>query len=485
MIRTSTLLRCSIVIAAIPCLIIAQEASDLSSSDAQILSEISQHNELMANLEYLSDLVGPRLTGSTQQKTASEWAEQKFRSYGLANVHQERWIIAHSWTRGTAEARITAPVSRRLAIASMGWSPGTDGEVEGPVVYVDAKSASDLDRYKTKLSGAIVILEEPRVVSPPYQNGHPPVQFPLRPPYHDLSNQASAPNPFYEVRTKFFKTEGVRVILRDSANPYNLMRMSNGSAGDYEPGLIPSAYLSHEDYALIWRLLKQGGVRLRVNLNNSFSSGPVETSNTIAEIRGSEKPDEIVMVGAHIDSWDLASGSTDDGTGVVTILEAARALAKLNLAPKRTIRFVLFSGEEQGEVGSKAYVSQHKQELPNISAILVNDTGTGPVLTIGVHENYDDIEALHRILAPVASQLQLIEPKLSRTFGSDYASFNAAGVPGFSCIGDAPEYAETEHTQSDTFDKASEEGLVQSAQLMAAWAFNTAQYPTLLPRKKK
>lgn len=485
MIRTSPLLCCLFITLAIPCPLIAQEEKEVSSQDAQILSEISQHNELMTNLEYLSDLIGPRLTGSTQQMAASEWAEQKFRSYGLTNVHQETWTIAHAWVRGTAEAQLIAPISRRLAVASTGWSPSTDGEVEGPVVYVDAKSPSDLDRYRTKLTGAVLILEEPRVVLPPYQNGHPPVQFPLRPPYADSPKQISPPDPFYEIRTKFFKAQGVRAVLRDSGNPYNLMRMSNGSAGDYAPGVIPTAYLSHEDYALIWRLLKHGDVRLRLNLNNSFSAGPAGTSNTVAEIRGSEKPDDVVILGAHIDSWDLASGSTDNGTGVVSILEAARALVKLNLAPKRTIRFVLFSGEEQGEVGSRLYVSQHKEELPNISAILVNDTGTGPIVTIGVHENYEDIEALHKILAPVASQLRLLEPKLSRTFGSDYASFNAVGVPGFSCIGDAPEYAETEHTQSDTFDKASEAGLVQSAQLMGAWAFNTAQYPTLLPRNNK
>jgi Zn-dependent M28 family amino/carboxypeptidase len=144
---------------------------------------------------------------------------------------------------------------------------------------------------------------------------------------------------------------------------------------------------------------------------------------------------------------------------------------------------VLFSGEEQGEAGSKLYVSEHKRELPGISAILVNDTGTGRIVTVGVHENYNDIGPLQEILAPVASQLRLLEPKLSRTFGSDYAPFNAAGVPGFSCIGDAPEYSETQHTQSDTFDKASEPGLIESAQLMAVWAFNTAQYPSLLPRR--
>jgi carboxypeptidase Q len=471
------------MILAFPCLLTAQQEDKISLADGQILSEIGQHNELMKNLEYLSDVIGPRLTGSAQQKMASEWAEREFRRYNLTNVHQEKWTIARSWTRGTAEARIIAPVSRRLAIVSAGWSPGTNGEVQGPVVYVSAASASDLDRYKTKLTGAIVILQEPHPVAPPSEVGHPPVQFPLQAPHAEPRADGSSARAFYENRTNFFEAQGVRAILRDSANPYNLMRMSNASKGNYEPGVIPTAFLSHEDYTLIWRLMRRGDVRLQLTLANTFSTAPVETSNTIAELRGAEKPDEVVILGAHIDSWDLASGSTDNGTGVVAILEVARAMQKLKLTPKRTVRFVLFSGEEQGEAGSELYVSEHKQELPKISAILVNDTGTGRILTVGVHENYDDIAALQEILAPVSSQLHLLEPKLSRTFGSDYAPFNAAGVPGFSCIGDAPDYSETQHTQSDTFDKGSEPGLIQSAQLMAVWAFNTAQYPTLLPRR--
>ena len=435
----------------------------------------------MANAEHLSDAIGPRLTGSPQQRTASDWAEQLFRQYGLVNVHQEKWTIAHTWTRGPAEASIIAPVSRRIPIASSGWSPGTDGTVTGPVIFVSAKSSSDLDHYKSKLAGAIVFVDEPDSVTLPNDVGHPAMQFDLRTPYKEP--EAPERESFRSIERKFLKAEGVRALLRDSGKPYNLFGMSNASATDFDPGLLPTAFLTHEDYSLIWRLLKHGEVRMQLSFTNSFSPGPVETSNTVAEIRGSEKPDEIVMLGAHIDSWDLASGSTDNGTGVVVILEAARALAKISPAPKRTIRFVLFSGEEEGQIGSYVYVKQHKDELPTISGILVDDTGTGPVVTVGTHENYNDIGAMQQILAPVSAQLHLLEPKLSRTFGSDYAAFNEAGVPGFSCIGDSPNYDLTHHSQADTLDKVSEAGIIQSAQLMAAWAFNTADYPTLLPRK--
>jgi carboxypeptidase Q len=465
------------------CFLAAQDANEVSSVDTQLLTEIHDHNQLMAHAEHLSDSIGPRLTGSPQQHAASDWAEQLFRQYGLVNVHQEKWPIAHTFTRGPAEATITAPVQRRVAIVSAGWSPSTDGTVSGSVIYVSAKSPADLDRYKSKLAGAIVILDEPDSVTLPNDVGHPAVQFDLQTPYEEPQGPES--ESFHSIERKFLKAEGVRAVLRDSGKPYNLFGMSNVSATDFDPGLLPIAFLVHEDYALIWRLLQHGEVRMQLSFTNSFSPGPVETSNTVAEIRGSEKPDEIVILGAHIDSWDLASGSTDNGTGVVVVLEAARALAKLNPPPKRTIRFVLFSGEEEGQIGSYLYVKQHKDELEKISGILIDDTGTGPIATIGTHENYNDIGAIQRILAPVASQLHLLEPKLSRTFGSDYAAFNEMGVPGFSCIGDVPNYDLTHHSQADTLDKVSEAGLVQSAQLMAVWAFNTAEYPVLLPRKNQ
>lgn len=373
--------------------LIAQLANDLSSADTQILSEIRDHNELMPNLEYLSDFIGPRLTGSVQQLAASRWAEQKFRDYGLSNVHQEKWVVNRAWQRGTAQAELLAPVARRLAIASIGWSPSTNGRVQGPLAYIDANSRPELERYSGKLSGAVVIFEPLRTVDSPYDVARLPTTFPLTEPAEPRPKANDDTRSFYEFRTRFFKEEGVLAVLRDSANPYNLMRMSNGSAGDYEPGLLPVAYLTHEDHALIWRLLERAPVRIELEIANAFSPGPVETSTTVAEISGSEKPGEIVMLGAHLDSWDLASGSTDDGTGVVSVLEAAQALAKLNLKPKRTLRFVLFTGEEQGEIGSHRYVTAHRDELRSISAILVNDTGTSRVVTIGIHENYPDLEA--------------------------------------------------------------------------------------------
>jgi len=245
---------------------------------------------------------------------------------------------------------------------------------------------------------------------------------------------------------------------------------------------LPTAYITSENYELIWRLLKRGPVQVEVEITNSFSDKPVDVYNTVAEIRGSEKPDEVVVIGAHLDSWDLGTGSTDNGTGSMVVLEAARALEKLGLKPKRTIRFVLFSGEEQGLNGSRAYVEAHKADLSKFSAILVHDTGTGKVLSLGLQGNYQDREDLDKALEPLR-EIGLLELSLRSMSGTDHLPFDQAGVPGFYAIQDPVDYNRTHHSQSDTFDRVHEDTLIQGAQVLAVWVYNVAQLPDLLPRK--
>src|SRR5277367_1161623 len=343
------------------------DADPMASADAQILSQVSEHSELMQNLEYLSDEIGPRVTGSPQLKMANDWTADLFRKYGLSNVHLEPWTIAHSWTRGTATARILSPAEHPLTIASAGWSPSTLGTVRGPVVYVDAKTKEDLERFRGKLKGAIVIYQEPESLSPPKPddpNAVRPMQAP--PP---LPGQHPAASPFaamFELarqRNVFFQQEGVAAVMRDSGKPHGLLNMTGIGGAKFDIGAVPTAFITGEGYRMIFRMLKHGPVQLEISIANSFSDKPVEVYNTVAELPGGEKPDEVVMLGAHLDSWDLGTGSTDNGTGSMAVLEAARVLAKLNLKPKRTIRFVLFSGEEQGLYGSEEYVKTHQNEL--------------------------------------------------------------------------------------------------------------------------
>jgi carboxypeptidase Q len=224
-------------------------------------------------------------------------------------------------------------------------------------------------------------------------------------------------------------------------------------------------------------------VRVELNIQNTFTKKPVEVMNTVAEIRGTEKPDEVVILGAHIDSWDLGTGATDNGTGSMAVLEAARAMSRLGVKPRRTIRFVLFSGEEQGLNGSKAYTAAHKKELAKISGVLVHDTGTGRVLTIGLMHNYAVRETIDRVLFPIARSAGLFEPSLRSEGGSDHVPFDEAGVPAFWCIQDNLDYDRTHHSQADTFDRVRLDDLAQGAGVLAVWAYNTAQLPEMLPRK--
>src|SRR5713226_5085031 len=466
-----------------------EEKSPFAAADAQILSEIREHSEAAGNLEYLSDSIGARLTGSPQLKQANEWTRDMFAKYGALNAHLEGWTMERSWARGKASARIVSPVEHPLTIAAAGWSPSTPGAITGAVVYFDAKEKKDFAKFHGKLKGAIVIYQEPASLSPPKPEDpnallsrpmqQPPARIgepPVEDPYEAFLKAARE-------RAEFWKQEGVAAVLRDSNKPHGLLNMTDVSLARYDIGPIPTAFVTGEGYRMIFRMLERHlPVQVEMEMTNTIGDKPMEVYNTVADLRGSEKPDAMVILGAHLDSWDLGTGSTDNGTGSMAVLEAARALAKLNLKPKRTIRFVLFSGEEQGLYGSQEYVKTHKNELDKISAVLVHDTGTGRVLTLGLHDNYQDRELVDQVLAPLP-ELNLLEPRMARSFGTDHLSFDEVGVPGFFCIQDRAEYNLTHHSQSDTFDKVWKDDVNQGAEVLAAWAYNTAQLPGLLPRR--
>jgi carboxypeptidase Q len=459
---------------------------DPSATDKRILQEIQERNHLMENIEYLSDAIGSRLTGSEQLKTAEAWAANLARQYSLENVHLEGWKIAHSWQRGAAQAQIVKPVLRTLTIASAGWSPSTNELVRGNVVYVAATKRDELQAYTGKLRNAIVIYAKPSGLmpqeSPNGPHSGPDVQIP-KPPERGVPSEDEK---FDKERRSFLKGEGVTEVLYDSGKHNALLSMSNVADGYEFREALPTAMLTHEDYSLVWRLLQKGDVEIQIALTNSFSDAPVEVHNVVAEIRGAEKPDEVVILCAHLDSWDLGSGSTDDGTGVVSALEAMRAIKAVGLRPKRTIRLVLFTGEEQGESGSREYVKQYRDEWPKISAVLDDDTGTSRILTLRLHQNYAARQTVDLTLAPM-QDLGLTQPWMERYHGSDYASFNDVGVPGFSLIGNQTDldYDQTHHTQADTFDKVNKSAIIHHAQVLAGWAYNTAQLPEPLPRTWK
>jgi hypothetical protein len=453
--------------------------------DKKILEQAKTGSEIMANLGYISDVIGSRLTGSAALKRANEWTAERMRGYGLTNVHLEPWEMPLGWERGTATARIVEPDNgRSLILAAMAWTPGTNGKVEGDVVVFTAKTKEELSSYKGKLKNAIIISGAPANVLPigekPQPGGAP-------------FSRGNFRNPeFRREMNEFFKSEGVAAVLIDAGKPQGLLNMTGSWRGmdrvNSTTEGLPTAFVAHEHYALLHRLASRPApaqTRVEIEINNKFVPGPIAVYNTVGEIRGSEKPDELVIVGAHLDSWDLGQGTTDNGTGSSVVLETARILSKCGVAPKRTIRFILFTGEEQGLHGSRAYVQQHKDDLPKISLAIVHDTGTGRVNGL----NAGTREVLKPIFEKELASLKEIGVTEfgGRAFsgGSDHASFEQAGVPGLLFSQDPAEYRYTHHSQSDTFDKAKEADLIQGAQAMAVIAMRFANYDKLLPREKK
>lgn len=493
-----------LVCVAFPALAETPEAAQ--SLDEKIIAEAKAKSELMANLTYLSDFIGPRLTGTPALKRANEWAAEKMRSYGLENVKLEPYEIPVGWVRGTATARMVEPDNgRQLLVASAGWVPGTKGKVVGDVVIFQVTRREELAQYKGKLKNAIILRGKPANVAPitdlSYGAGRPrgpmgnPMGNPMggNPPPKDGAGAPPFRGNFEQMRQlqqeirDFLKAEGAAALLQDSGKPHGLLITTGswrGSERAQPQDAIPLLYVAHEHYEMLYRLAqrKDAKTRLELDVTNTFIPGPITVYNTVGEIRGSEKPDEFVVLGAHIDSWDLGQGTTDNGTGTSVVLEAARILAKCGVKPKRTIRFALFSGEEQGLHGSKAYVARHKDELPKTSLAIVHDTGTGKVTAICTMGR----EVLKPLLEKELPFLKSLGVEISTASmsGSDHQSFEGAGVPGFMFRQDVAEYRLTHHTQTDTLDKAREPDLIQGAQVMALTAMRVANRDGLLPRDK-
>jgi carboxypeptidase Q len=447
-----------------------------------IMDDIEKRSELMNNLEYLCDVIGPRLTGSSNLKRANEWTRDKFKEYGLQNAHLESWKIAHSWTRGSARGRVVAPTEQRILLESAGWAPSTHGPVRGPVVYLKADKLADLDAFKGKIKGAWIVTSEVSVQPSPKRPEPEGNMF--GGPRRRMGNFEEM-RKFREAMREFLITEGAAGQLLDSNKEHGLVNMT-GATSDFTISKLPSAFLTTESYGLINRLMKRGPVELEIDIQNSYSDGEVEVYNTVAELPGTDKSDEVVIIGGHLDSWDLGTGATDNGTGTMAVLEAARALKAAGAKPRRTIRFILFSGEEEGLHGSKEYVKAHEKEMDKICAVLVHDMGTGRVTGIGLLGRYDLRETMDRVTEPFAADLKLDEISMrGMAGGTDHASFTPLGIPAFACAQDRAEYRKTHHTESDTFDKVYPDEINQGAKVLAAWAYNVAMLPEILPRDPK
>jgi carboxypeptidase Q len=478
-----------LLLLALPAGASAQTGVDTSGAGA-LIAQAMDHSEVMANLRELSDVIGPRLSGSPAMRRANDWTAARFRSYGLTAT-LEPYTFGVTWERGPVSLRLVAPFSRAVTAHSWAWTAGTGGKtLTGPVVLADLSTPDSLAVYKGKVRGAWVL---PRAPYPMWNPDGPPMtasdSAALKEALRvrglataDTSAAAVFARRQYNLDLPYvLKAAGALGTLVDGAKEHGLMTMS-GSPDRVAP--LPNLVIAHEDYAMLERQIIAGASpRLEGRVENVIGKVPVQQWNTVAEIAG-ERPGQVVILGAHLDSWDLGQGVTDNGTGSMVVLEAARAIARSGLKPKRTIRFILFSGEEEGLLGSKAYAAAHAAAADSVQAVLVLDNGTGAI-TGQALQGRDELAGLwHDLLAPVAS-LGADSVRSAWKMGTDHLSFLPYGVPGFNFDQLPRGYSHTHHSQTDTYDHAVPGDLKQAAAVMAVTAFELANLPELLPRGTK
>ena len=418
------------------------------------------------SLLYTTELtaIGPRVTGSSTYQRAAEWAADQFRAIGLTRVALEPFTIERGWERVSARGRITAPTNRSLHVASLGWMPSTpEGGFDAGVIALDTYS---LDALGTPgvLQGRIVLLPE----------GDPP------------GDPATAARQRGALAVAL-RAAGVLAMLSPDSDAGNELS-ARGFGFSTVIGVLPAAQIGRDDAQLLRDLIARGPVHLSLELINRITPAAATVVNVIADLPGRERPDEWVLVGAHLDSWDFGSGAQDNATGVAMVLEAARAIAALKQPPRRSIRFALWGGEEQGQLGSTAYVRTHASELDRLVAALNADAGTGRVIGWTAPGRGDVIRALRPLTRDFLKELgaATFDDNLRYAFQSDGAAFILAGIPTLDLNADDTRYEEIHHKAADTLERVDAAALAVAAATVGATAYAIADAPgRVAPRQRK
>ncbi len=451
-----------------------------STAIERIVREGLDHSHVAEDLEYLTDVIGPRLAGTPEFRRAAEWTRSRFAAYGADSAWLETWRFGVGWLRGPISVTLLEPQHRPLIAYSWAWSPGTNGPVAGDVVYADARTQSSWSRYAGRLRGAWVLLAPPA-----------PVVNPDAPPLTRADSEQLAAarararitdeeRQFMSMRNRLLAQEDIAGVIQDGAKEFDLLTMS-GSPAAISP--YPRIVIPNGDYGQLVRLAERGEhTRIEVNIQNAFGRDTLDQWNSVAEIRGGDRANEVVLLGAHLDSWDLGTGATDNGTGSIAVLEAMRILKASGVKPRRTVRFALFGGEEEGLWGSQAYAKQHAPELGRYQAVLVLDNGTGRITGMAL-QGYNELSELWQQLFRPVSELGPFTVRPGNKGGTDHLSFLPYGVPGFNFDQLTRGYNHTHHSQVDIYDHAVPGDIVQAATVMAATAYELANLPELLPRK--
>ncbi|HXH68137.1 MAG TPA: M20/M25/M40 family metallo-hydrolase [Candidatus Limnocylindrales bacterium] len=424
------------------------EADTTKSSLVKIAGNGAMESHAFEYLTELSDDIGARVTGSSQDRKGIEWSLAKMKSIGLENVRAEKYSVWKGWTRGMAEASILAPTPRKLTVAAMGWTGSTSaGGVDADLATANVFDLEHDIKNAKAYRGKVVFL---------WGQGTP--KGSIGTIFGQIGEFLRAAN-----------REGALAVLTGDYGfrPEGLGLVHTGILGFAADFAVPFGELPREDQGQIERYLLAGKtVRVHVNIQNKFTDGPVESANVVGEIVGREHPEEVVVVGGHLDSWDLSEGATDNGVGVAAALAAADAILKSSVRPRRTIRFVLFTGEEEGLLGSLAYVKQHSAEIKNHLAAVILDNGQGPVREFQLGGRGDLLDSFE----PFAASLRNIrEIKVSDKIEleTDTASFILVGLPGINLDQDSPEYKYTHHSAADALEAVKPDVLAQDAIVMA------------------
>lgn len=504
----------------------AQEKVDLDTI-TRIRYEGFHNSKIMEIASGLMDGIGERLTGSPNMKKANEWTRDELTQFGLVNAHLEPWSpFGRGWANEYINVRMVSPDTAPLIAYAKAWTPGTNGAVRGQVVRVNIRTPQDLARYKGRLAGKIVLFGEDPEIKPSVE--------PLSERYNDKSlaeiEQYEIPSERNEARFQEFRRRArfLREVNKffDAEKPLAIIDHSRGAigggtvfvqqGGSYKEGETvgtPQITVAQEHWNRIARLLSEKKeVELELNVKNTFYDDAGTQWDTIAEIPGADKKDEIVMLGAHLDSWHAGTGATDNGAGTVVMMEAVRILKALGIKPRRTIRIGLWSGEEQGLLGSQWYVAHHfgsrppykdperkgdptvirrdagpmsikEGEQSKVSAYFNVDNGTGKIRGVYMEENAA-VEPIFEAWMKPFRDLGMDTLTMRNTGGTDHLSFDAVGIPGFQFIQDPVEYeTRTHHSNMDLYDRLQPEDLKQAAVIVASFVYLAAERDQMFPRK--
>lgn len=513
--------------------VVAQSSQEKVDTEAigKIKEEGFNRSQVMELISYMTDVHGPRLTGSPGLRSAQEWARKKLESWGLENAKLEPWgQFGRGWTLEGFNIGMVKPYFTPFIGYPRAWSPSTKGTVRGEVVYFDVKTEADLEKYKGKLKDAIVLIAPPREVKAHFE---PEATRATDEELLDMANAAQAigrgPGRRFQMsdemraammmlskKWEMIYKEGASVVIEPSRIGDGGTLFNGGAALPYPfdtpyeerkgpqakdaPPIVPQVVLTVEHYNQMIRILQKGiPVQVEVQINARYEDKDLTEYNVVAEIPGTDLKDEIVMLGAHYDSWHPGTGATDNAAGSGVVMEAVRIIKALGLKPRRTIRLALWSGEEQGLLGSRAYVGSHfakregrfsgpietKPDYEKLSVYFNLDNGTGKIRGVYMQGN-ELVRPIFRSWLVPFKDMGASTLTISNTGGTDHTSFDSVGLPGFQFIQDDVEYSSrTHHSNMDNYDRIQEDDMKQASVIMAAFVYQAAMRDQKFPHKPR